>query len=143
MKSRSSLQTGALSLQKVPEHLVIIGAGVIGLELGSVWRRLGAKVTVLEYLDQVLPGMDRDIVKQFTRNLKKQGFTFRLSSKVLSAEKIGKTRKVIFESVKTGKQGEVEADIVLVAIGRVPYTDGLGLEGLGLRKDNRGSHRCG
>ncbi len=130
--------TGALELKKVPGHMVIIGGGVIGLELGSVWQRLGAKVTVIEYLDQILPGMDSDIVKQFQRSLKKQGFTFKLSSKVLAVEKAGRKRKVMFEGVKTGKAGELEADIVLVAIGRVPFTEGLGLEELGIGKDNRG-----
>ena len=89
--------------------MVIIGGGVIGLELGSVWRRLGAQVTVIEFLDQILPGMDSDIVKQFARSLKKQGFAFKLSSKVLSAEKSGKKRKVVFENVKNGKQDEIEA----------------------------------
>jgi dihydrolipoyl dehydrogenase len=130
--------TGALELKKVPGHLVIIGGGVIGLELGSVWRRLGAQVTVIEYLDQILPGMDTDIVKQFQRSLKKQGFAFKLSSKVLSVEKALKKRKVILENVKNQKQEEIEADVVLVAIGRVPYTEGLGLEDLGVNKDNRG-----
>ena len=130
--------TGALVLDKVPEHLVIIGGGVIGLELGSVWRRLGAKVTVIEYMDAILPGMDRDIVKQFTRSLKKQGFTFRLSSKVISAEQSGKKQKIIFENVKTGKTDEIAADVVLVAIGRVPFTQGLGINALGVSKDNRG-----
>ncbi|MCF6197891.1 MAG: dihydrolipoyl dehydrogenase [Hyphomicrobiaceae bacterium] len=130
--------TGALALDKVPEHLVIIGGGVIGLELGSVWRRLGAKVTVIEFLDQILPGMDKDIVKQFARSRKKQGFTFKLSSKVLSAQKTGGGRKVQFENVKTGKRDEIDADVVLVAIGRVPVTKGLGLAALGVAKDNRG-----
>ncbi len=130
--------TGALALTKVPGHLVVIGGGVIGLELGSVWRRLGAKVTVVEYLDQILPGMDGDIVKQFQRSLKKQGFAFKLSSKVLGVEKAGKKRKVLVENAKTGKREEIEADVVLVAIGRVPYTEGLGLEDLGIAKDNRG-----
>lgn len=130
--------TGALSLKKVPGHLVIIGGGVIGLELGSVWKRLGAEVTVVEYLDQILPGMDTDVVKQFQRSLKKQGFAFKLSSKVLSAEKSGKKLKVTLESVKNQKSETIDADVVLVAIGRVPYTQGLGLEDLGVKKDNRG-----
>ena len=130
--------TGALELKKVPGHLVIIGGGVIGLELGSVWRRLGADVTVIEYMNQILPGMDTDVVKQFARSLKKQGFSFKLSSKVLSVEKSGRKKKVILESVKTQKQTEIEADVVLVAIGREPYTKDLGLEELGVQKDNRG-----
>jgi len=130
--------TGALSLAKVPAHLVIIGGGVIGLELGSVWRRLGAQVTVVEYMDQILPGMDTDVVKQFQRSLKKQGFAFKLSSKVVSVEKSGRRQKVTLEAVKTKKRSEIEADVVLVAIGRVPYTQDLGLEDLGVKKDNRG-----
>ena len=130
--------TGALSLAKVPGHLVIIGGGVIGLELGSVWQRLGAKVTVIEFMDQILPGMDKDVVKQFQRSLKKQGFAFKLSSKVLSAKKAARKLKVVLESVKNQKQETLDADVVLVAIGRVPYTQGLGLEELGVKKDNRG-----
>ncbi len=130
--------TGALELKKVPGHLVIIGGGVIGLELGSVWRRLGAQVTVIEYMNQILPGMDKDVVKQFARSLKKQGFTFKLSSKVVSVEKSGRKQKVTLEAVKNQKQSEIEADVVLVAIGRIPYTQDLGLEDLGVNKDNRG-----
>ena len=130
--------TGALELKKVPGHLVIIGGGVIGLELGSVWRRLGSQVTVIEYMNQILPGMDTDVVKQFQRSLKKQGFAFKLSSKVVSVEKSGRKQKVTLEAVKNQKQSEIEADVVLVAIGRIPYTQDLGLEDLGINKDNRG-----
>ncbi len=130
--------TGALALKKVPGHLVIIGGGGIGLELGSVWRRLGAQVTVVEYMKQILPGMDTDVVKQFQRSLKKQGFVFKCSSKVVSVEKAGRKQKVTLEAVKNQKQSELEADVVLVAIGRVPYTQDLGLEDLGVKKDNRG-----
>ncbi|MCP4935816.1 MAG: dihydrolipoyl dehydrogenase [bacterium] len=130
--------TGALALKKVPGHLVIIGGGVIGLELGSVWRRLGAQVTVIEYMDQILPGMDSDVVKQFQRSLKKQGFAFKLSSEVVSVEKSGRKQKVTLEAVKNQEQSEIEADVVLVAIGRIPYTQDLGLEDLGVKKDNRG-----
>ncbi len=130
--------TGALDLEKVPDHLVVIGGGVIGLELGSVWRRLGAKVTVIEFLDQILPGMDGELVKQFQRNLKKQGFVFKLSSKVTAVKKSGNRRKVAFENVKSGKAAELECDVVLVAIGRMPFTQGLGLDELGIRIDKRG-----
>jgi dihydrolipoamide dehydrogenase len=130
--------TGALALDKVPEHLVVIGGGVIGLELGSVWQRLGAKVTVVEYMNQILPGMDGDVVKQFQRTLKKQGLTFKLSSKVTGVEKNGKGLQVSVEGVENKKEEKISADVVLVAIGRVPYTDGLGLEKLGIDKDNRG-----
>ena len=122
----------------MPGHLVIIGGGVIGLELGSVWRRLGSQVTVIEYMNQILPGMDTDVVKQFQRSLKKQGFAFKLSSKVVSVEKSGRKQKVTLEAVKNQKQSEIEADVVLVAIGRIPYTQDLGLEDLGINKDNRG-----
>ncbi len=130
--------SGALALKKVPNHLVVIGGGVIGLELGSVWRRLGAQVTVVEYLDHLLPGIDSEIVRQFQRSLGKQGFAFKLSSKLVAVEKSARKRKVIIENVKTGKAEELEADIVLLAIGRVPFTKGLGLEDMGIRKDNRG-----
>ncbi len=130
--------TGALALAKVPKHLVVIGAGVIGLELGSVWSRLGAEVTVIEFLDRILPGMDAEIAKQTQRVLKKQGLNFRLGQKVTGAksDKSGVTLTV--EPVKGGAGEEVAADIVLVAVGRRPYTEGLGLEALGVARDNRG-----
>ena len=130
--------TGALALAKVPKHMVVIGAGVIGLELGSVWSRLGAKVTVLEFLDRILPGMDAELAKQTQRILKKQGLDIGLGRKVTGAKtgKAGVTLTV--EPVKGGEAEEVKADIVLVAIGRRPYTEGLGLEALGVETDNRG-----
>ena len=120
--------TGALSLDKVPGHLVVVGGGVIGLEMGSVWARLGAKVTVVEYLDTILGGMDGEIAKQFQRMLAKQGFEFRLGSKVTAVAKAKKGASVTFEPVKGGNAETIEADVVLIATGRRPYTDGLGLE---------------
>jgi len=124
--------TGALELGKVPGKLLIVGAGVIGLELGSVWKRLGAEVTVVEYLDRILPGMDDEIAKQFQRILTKQGFTFHLSSKVTKVETGTSGNTVTVEPAAGGEAKTLQADIVLVAIGRRPYTDGLGLEGVGV-----------
>jgi len=130
--------TGALSLDKVPGKLLIVGAGVIGLELGSVWRRLGAEVTVVEYLDRILPGMDGEVAKQFQRLLAKQGFTFKLGAKVTGIDTSGKMLSAKVESAAGGAAEALEADVVLVAIGRVPYTDGLGLKEAGVALDNRG-----
>ncbi len=130
--------TGALSLSKVPEHLVVVGGGVIGLELGSVWARLGAKVTVVEFLDTILGGMDGEVAKQFQRLLGKQGFDFRLGSKVTGVAKSGKGASVTFEPVKGGDAETVEADAVLIATGRRPYTEGLGLSEAGVELDERG-----
>jgi dihydrolipoamide dehydrogenase len=130
--------TGALSLDKVPSSLLIVGAGVIGLELGSVWHRLGAKVTVVEFLDRILPGMDGEVAKQFQRILEKQGFAFKLGAKVTGVDKSGKTLKVAVEPAAGGAAQTLEADVVLVAIGRVPYTEGLGLKEAGIALDNRG-----
>ena len=131
--------TGALELAKVPQKLLIVGAGIIGLELGSVWRRLGAEVTIVEFLDHILPGIDREVASQFHRMLQKQGLAFKLSSKVTAVDALGKTLKVKVEPAAGGGAAEtIEADIVLVAIGRVPYTENLGLEGIGVKKDNRG-----
>jgi dihydrolipoamide dehydrogenase len=131
--------TGALELPSVPKRLLIVGAGIIGLELGSVWRRLGAEVTIVEFLDHILPGIDREIANQFHRMLLKQGLAFKLSSKVTAVDTAGKTLKVKVEPAAGGGTAEtLEADVVLVAIGRVPYTEGLGLEALGVKKDNRG-----
>ncbi|MDE2363073.1 MAG: dihydrolipoyl dehydrogenase [Hyphomicrobiales bacterium] len=124
--------TGALDLGSVPEKLVVVGAGVIGLELGSVWRRLGAEVTVIEYLDRILPGMDSEIVKQFQRMLEKQGFAFKLASKVTDIVVTGDAAKVSFEPVAGGETQTIEADRVLIATGRTPYTQGLGLEEIGV-----------
>ncbi|ABD85758.1 dihydrolipoyl dehydrogenase [Rhodopseudomonas palustris] len=130
--------TGALSLDKVPGKLLVIGAGVIGLELGSVWRRLGAEVTVVEFLDRILPGMDGEVVKQFQRILEKQGFNFKLGSKVTAVDSSGATLKATIEPAAGGKPETLEADVVLVAIGRIPYTKGLGLAEAGITLDERG-----
>ncbi|WNJ90970.1 dihydrolipoyl dehydrogenase [Bosea sp. 685] len=124
--------TGALELTAVPKELVVVGAGVIGLEIGSVWSRLGAKVTVVEYLDRILPGMDGEIAKQFQRILEKQGFTFQLSAKVTKVETAKKGATVTVEPAAGGEAKTLSADIVLVAIGRRPNTDGLGLEAAGV-----------
>ncbi|XUM23502.1 dihydrolipoyl dehydrogenase [Bradyrhizobium oligotrophicum S58] len=130
--------TGALSLDKVPSSLLVVGAGVIGLELGSVWRRLGAKVTVVEFLDRILPGMDGEIAKQFQRILEKQGFAFKLGAKVTGVDTSGTTLSAMIEPAAGGAAEKIEADVVLVAIGRVPYTEGLGLQEAGVVLDNRG-----
>jgi dihydrolipoamide dehydrogenase len=130
--------TGALSLDKVPEKLLIVGAGVIGLELGSVWHRLGAQVIVVEFLDRILPGMDGEVAKQFQRLLEKQGFAFKLGAKVTGVDTSGKTLLAQIEPAAGGKSETLEADVVLVAIGRVPYTEGLGLKEAGVALDNRG-----
>jgi dihydrolipoamide dehydrogenase len=130
--------TGALALDKVPGKLLVVGAGVIGLELGSVWRRLGAEVQVVEFLDRILPGMDGEVAKQFQRVLEKQGMTFKLGSKVTGIDAKGKTLKASVEPAAGGKAESIEADVVLVAIGRVPYTEGLGLKEAGVETDERG-----
>ncbi|MEH2538528.1 MULTISPECIES: dihydrolipoyl dehydrogenase [unclassified Bradyrhizobium] len=130
--------TGALSLEKVPERLLIIGAGVIGLELGSVWKRLGAEVMVVEFLDRILPGMDGEVAKQFQRILEKQGFVFKLGAKVTAVDASGKTLKATVEPAAGGAAETIETDVVLVCIGRVPYTEGLGCKEAGIALDNRG-----
>ncbi len=127
--------TGALDLKAVPKKLLVIGAGVIGLELGSVWRRLGAEVTVVEYLDRILPGMDGDVAKSFQRILEKQGFVFRLGHKVTGAAQTGDGVSVTIEPAAGGAAESLGADVVLVAIGRTPYTDGLGLAEAGIALD--------
>ena len=130
--------TGALELTKVPEHLVVIGGGVIGLELGSVWRRVGAKVTVVEFLDQILPGMDGEVRKESHKILKKQGLEFKLSTKVTGATVKGGKATLTLEPAAGGAAETIEADCVLVAIGRRPNTDGLGLDKIGLALNQRG-----
>jgi dihydrolipoamide dehydrogenase len=130
--------TGALSLDKVPAKLLIVGAGVIGLELGSVWHRLGSEVTVVEFLDRILPGMDGEIARQFQRILEKQGFRFKLGAKVTGVDTSGKTLAAKVEPAAGGASQTLEADVVLVCIGRVPYTEGLGLHEAGIALDNRG-----
>ena len=130
--------TGALSLQAVPKKLVLIGAGVIGLEMGSVWARLGSEVTVVEYLDRILPPADAEIAKEAERTFKKQGLTFKLGTKVTGIEKTKTKLKVAMEPAKGGDSETLDADIVIVAIGRKPYTEGLGLETVGGKTDKRG-----
>ena len=128
----------AIALEKVPETMVVVGGGVIGLELGSVWARLGAKVTVVEYLDKVLGPMDGEVSKAFQKLLAKQGLEFRLGAKVTGVEKTDKGANVAFKPVKGGEAETLAADVVLVATGRRPYTEGLGLEGAGVKLDDRG-----
>ncbi|TXR50298.1 dihydrolipoyl dehydrogenase [Phyllobacterium endophyticum] len=130
--------TGALELERVPEHLVVVGGGVIGLELGSVWARLGSKVTVVEYLDKILGPMDGEVSRQFQRMLEKQGIGFKMGAKVTGVEKSGKGAKITFEPVKGGEAQIVEADVVLVSTGRRPFTDGAGLKEAGIEIDDRG-----
>ncbi len=130
--------TGALALPKVPEHLVVIGGGVIGLELGSVWLRLGAKVTVVEFLDQILPGMDEEVRKESAKIFKKQGFDIKTGTKVTGAAVNGGKATLTVEPAKGGEASTIEADAVLVAIGRRPNTDGLGLDKVGLALNKQG-----
>lgn len=130
--------TGALELAEVPGHMVVIGGGVIGIELGSVWRRLGARVTIVEYLDQILPGFDGEVRKESCRILGNQGLGFRLGSKVTGVSRQGRKAAVTIEAVQGGTADTLEADIVLVAIGRRPNTDGLGLETIGLATNELG-----
>jgi dihydrolipoamide dehydrogenase len=130
--------TGALSLPEVPKSLLVIGAGIIGLELGSVWRRLGAQVTVVEFLDRITPGMDAEVAKAFQRSLTKQGIEFKLSSKVTGAKASKTGVSLTVEPVAGGAAEALQADYVLLAIGRRPYTEGLGLETVGITPDKRG-----
>ena len=130
--------TGALALPKVPEHLVVIGGGVIGLELGSVWRRLGAKVTVVEYLDQILPGFDGEVRKESAKLFKKQGMELKTSTKVTGVTIEGDRATVSVEPAAGGVTEALSADAVLVAIGRKPNTDGLNLEAAGVKLNGRG-----
>ncbi len=130
--------TGALELDEVPGKLLVVGGGIIGLELGSVWRRLGAEVEVVEFLDRIVPGIDNEVAKAFQRILAKQGMSFTLGHKVTAVDDSGNRLKATIEPSSGGKAKTVEADIVLVAIGRVPYTTGLGLEEMGIETDQRG-----
>ncbi|MFN3615238.1 MAG: dihydrolipoyl dehydrogenase [Rubrimonas sp.] len=136
-EKRVVTSTGALELPEVPRSLVVIGAGVIGLELGSVWKRLGSEVTVIEYLDQITPGMDLEVCKQFQRILTRQGLKFTLGAAVQGVD-AGEALTVRYKLRKDDSEHSVEADVVLVATGRRPYTKGLGLEGLGVEMDDRG-----
>lgn len=130
--------TEALSLPKVPKHLVIIGGGYIGLEMGSVWRRLGSKVTVVEFMDRITPGMDQDVTKNFTRILKKQGMDIKTSTKVVGVTKTKTGADVKVEPAQGGKSEIISCDVVLLSIGRIPLTSGLGLENVGVALDDRG-----
>ncbi|MDE0780779.1 MAG: dihydrolipoyl dehydrogenase [Alphaproteobacteria bacterium] len=130
--------TGALTLSSVPKHLVVVGAGYIGLEMGSVWARLGAKVTVIEFLDRITPGMDGEIAKAFQKILEKQGMTFRLGTKVTGAQTLKTKVKLSVEPASGGKIETIECDTVLVSIGRRPFTDQLGLNDAGVTTDERG-----
>ncbi len=130
--------TGALTLAKVPKSLIVIGGGYIGLEMGSVWQRLGAEVTVVEFLDRILPGMDGEVSKQMQRVLKKQGMDFKLGTKVTAAKSNAKGVTLTVEPAKGGDAETIAADVVLLSIGRIPYTEGLGLAELGVAIDNRG-----
>jgi dihydrolipoamide dehydrogenase len=131
--------TGALDFDQVPGHLLIVGGGIIGLELGSVWRRLGAKVTVVEFMNRIIPGMDGEVAKQFQRILAKQGMEFRLEQKVTGVEAngAGPLKVSVQPSQGAGPEETLEADVVLVAVGRTPYTEGLGLEDAGVKLDNK------
>ena len=130
--------TGALALDAVPKNLVVVGGGYIGLEMGSVWSRLGSDVTVVEFLDRIVPGMDGELAKTLQRVLKKQGLTFKLGAKVTGAKNGGGTVDLTIEPAKGGETETLQADVVLVSIGRRPYTEGLGLEAVGIKPDNRG-----
>ena len=130
--------TGGLELTEVPKRLVVIGAGIIGLELGSVWRRLGSDVTVVEFLDRIAPGIDDEITKHFQRALAKQGLKFKLGSKVTKAETDASDVKLTVEPAKGGAPETLEADVVLVAIGRRPFVEGLGLDKAGVKLTQRG-----
>ena len=129
--------TGALALKQVPKRLLVVGGGYIGLELGSVWRRLGSEVLVVEFLDRITPGLDGEIGKQFQRILQKQGIKFQLSTKVVGVEKAGQALRVSLEAAAGGERQSVETDVLLVSIGRRPYTDGLGLDKAGVTLDER------
>ncbi|HTQ15163.1 MAG TPA: dihydrolipoyl dehydrogenase [Rhizomicrobium sp.] len=130
--------TGALSLKEVPKRLLVVGGGYIGLELGSVWKRLGSEVTVVEFLDRITPGLDGEIAKSFQRILTKQGLKFQLSAKVVGVEKASSGLSVTVEPAAGGAQSRIACDVMLVAIGRVPFTGALGLEALGVALDKRG-----
>jgi dihydrolipoamide dehydrogenase len=137
-EERIVTNTGALSLKAIPKKLVLIGAGVIGLEMGQVWSRLGADVTVIEYLDRILPGTDNEVAKEAQKIFKKQGLTYKLGTKVTSVEKLKTKLKITAEPAKGGEAETLDADIVIVAVGRSPYTEGLGLENVGGKTDKRG-----
>jgi dihydrolipoamide dehydrogenase len=137
-EKRVVTNTGAIALKEIPEKLIVIGAGIIGLELGSVWSRLGADVTVVEYLDRVMPGADDEIAKEAQRVFKKQGLEFRLGQKVTGVERMDDKVKLFMEPAKGGDEETLEANAIIVAVGRRPYTEGLGLEAVGGKTDKRG-----
>ncbi|MEQ9436897.1 dihydrolipoyl dehydrogenase [Hyphomonas sp.] len=137
-EERVVTNTGALSLPSVPKRLILIGAGVIGLEMGSVWARLGSEVTVIEYLDRILPPADAEVAREAQKVFKKQGLDFRLGMKVTGVEKLKSKLKLSMEPAKGGETETLDADVVIVAVGRKPYTDGLGLESIGVEPDKRG-----
>jgi len=137
-EERIVTSTGALSLKSVPKHLVVVGAGYIGLEMGSVWARLGSEVTVVEFLDRITPGMDGEVAKAFQKVLEKQGMTFRLGTKVTGAELLKSKIKLTVEPAKGGDADTIDCDTVLVAIGRRPFTQNLGLDTVGVETDERG-----
>ena len=130
--------TGALSLPQVPKKLIIVGGGYIGLEMGSVWSRLGSEVIVIEYLDHITPGMDREVSKEFQKILTKQGIKFRLNCKVSSIENKDNLVKIKFIEKNKNNEEIIEADKVLVSVGRKPYTEGLNLSKIGIKKDEKG-----
>jgi dihydrolipoamide dehydrogenase len=130
--------TGALEISQIPDKLAVIGGGVIGLEMGSVWSRLGSEVTVIEFMDKICPAMDNEVTKKFQTTLKKQGFKFKLKTKVTKSEVSADGVKLFMEPSKGGEAKEETFDVVLVATGRRPYTDGLGLESLGIQQDRLG-----
>jgi dihydrolipoamide dehydrogenase len=130
--------TGALDIQSIPEKMAVIGGGVIGLEMGSVWSRLGSQVTVIEFMDRICPAMDKELTKKFQTTLKKQGFKFQMKTKVMKSEIEGEKVKLTTEKAAGGGEKEQEFDLVLVATGRRPYTEGLGLENLGIQTDKLG-----
>jgi dihydrolipoamide dehydrogenase len=137
-EARIVSSTGALALAQVPERLLVVGAGVIGLELGSVWRRLGAQVTVVEFFDRIVPGLDLEVARQFQRILQKQGMSFKLSSKVTGIDASGPRLVAGIEPVAGGPAETIEADVALIAVGRVPNIEGLGLDAIGVARDERG-----
>ena len=130
--------TGALELPKVPKHLIVIGGGYIGLEMGSVWKRLGAEVTVVEFLDRIVPAMDGEIAKKFQRTLEKQGIQFKLGMKVTGAKKTKSNVTLTLEPAKGGDTEDLKGDVVLLSIGRRPFTEGLGLDKVGVAMTDRG-----
>ena len=134
--------TGALEISKIPENMAVIGGGVIGLEMGSVWSRLGSNVTVIEFMDRICPSMDQELTKKFQTTLKKQGFKFQMKTKVMKSEITDGGVMLTTEAAKGGKEKQETYDIVLVATGRRPYTDGLGLEELGIATDKLGRIEC-